>query len=218
MHRDTILRIEDSLRATAEGSLKWLQGQRVPVPVVDGRVNINLFSSPKRSEGMDRERSGLKQAAVSKKDIQFTLPSFSSPFPSNTTHAHAHSTSDLITSETANSSAKMNFSTNNLKGTETNNYSSSKYSEPVDLTGLSLEAIPLPHRPSSMPSTPTSSPSLSLKKDAGIESEKSSADGESFHLSSPSFPLFPHTLSFFIPHFLLTLSFFIPHFFLTLSF
>ena len=166
MHRDTILRIEDSLRATAEGSLKWLQGQRVPVPVVDGRVNINLFSSPKRSEGMDRdkdrdrERSGLKQAAVSKKDIQFTLPSFSSPFPSNTTHAHAHSTSDLITSETANSSAKMNLSANNLKSTETNNYSSSKYSEPVDLTGLSLEAIPLPHRPSSMPSTPTSSPSL----------------------------------------------------------
>ena len=189
MHRDTILRIEDSLRATAEGSLKWLQGQRVPIPVVDGRVNTILFSSPKRSEGTDREKEkdrdrGLKQAAIAKKGNLFTLPTFSSPspFPSNTNTTHAHSTSDLIGSETVNSSAKMNLSTNNLKNTDTNNYSSSKYSEPVDLSALSLQAIPLPHRPNSMPSTPTSSPSLSLKKDAAIGSEKSSADGQSLCL------------------------------------
>ena len=192
MHRDTILRIEDSLRATAEGSLKWLQGQRVPIPVVDGRVNTILFSLPKRSEGTDREKDrdrdrdrGLKQAAIAKKSNPFTLPTFSSPFPSNTNTTHAHSTSDLIGSETVNSSAKMNLSTNNLKNTDTNNYGSSKYSEPVDLTSLSLEAIPLPHRPNSMPSTPTSSPSFSLKKDAVVGSEKSSADGQSLCLLLP---------------------------------
>lgn len=192
MHRDTILRIEDSLRATAEGSLKWLQGQRVPIPMVDERVNVILrFSSPKRLEGEeDKDRSELKQAATAKKGNHFTLPSFPSsfpsPFPSSTattasatasasardsaSAAYNQSTSDLMqqpnsdTNKDSNNPLHMSLSANNIKSTNGNSQSNSKYSEPMDLSSLSLESVPLPHRPDSMPTTPSSSPSMSLKK------------------------------------------------------
>ena len=45
-------------REMEEGSLKWLQGQRVPIPMVDERVNVILcFSSPKRLEGEEDKDS-----------------------------------------------------------------------------------------------------------------------------------------------------------------
>jgi hypothetical protein len=45
MHRDTISRIENSLQATGEGSLQWLQGIHVPIPIVDMNWKKTGFES-----------------------------------------------------------------------------------------------------------------------------------------------------------------------------
>ena len=174
MHRDTIMRIEDSLRATAEGTLKWLQGPRVTVPIVDLK-NVPQQFSPKNIE---EDSSGLKQAAVSRVST-FVSPQFPG-FLSSTSNifnkkdrekesslsegselqppisiTHIHNTANTNTNNTSNTNNNNN-STNNI-------ISNSKYSEPIDLSSFSLDSVSMPHRPDSMPTTPTSTPPSSLK-------------------------------------------------------
>ena len=177
MHRETILRIEDSLRATADGTLHWLQGYRVQIPVVDQRTpakegkdgnngnngrNGNDGSGKEGKEGRDVSSSvkkggdDRKQAGTS--PLSLVTPPLPPSFPS--------SSSSSSSSAYQNGNKNDNENQNDQNGQDNQNNRNrpnlnSKYSEPLEIRdpgSLTLESIPLPHRPDSMPTTPTNTP------------------------------------------------------------